>query len=52
MIIIYNNFGKLLGHIVSKEGMLVDPYKIKVIRDMEPLVNPCKIKSFLGHIWN
>lgn len=43
------SFGKLLGHIVSREGMMVDPNKVKVIRDMEPQTNLLKVYTFLWH---
>jgi hypothetical protein len=31
-------FKKLLGYIVSKEGIMVDPNKVKLIKDLEPHV--------------
>ena len=38
-------FNILFGHIVSSEGMMVDPYKVKVIQELEPLNNLSKVKS-------
>ena len=37
-----------LGHVVSKEGISVDPKKIQAIKDWPILKFPTKIKSFLG----
>ena len=37
-----------LGHIVSKEGILVDPRKIEVIIEWKPPRNVTKVHSFLG----
>ena len=42
--------GRLLGHIVCKEGLKTDPNKIKVILEMEALDNVKGIRSFLGHV--
>ena len=38
----------LLGHIISKEGLAVDPAKIKAIINWERLKNVTEIRSFLG----
>ena len=38
----------LLGHNVSKEGIRVDPSKIKVILEWKPSRNVMKVGSFLG----
>ena len=37
-----------LGHIISKEGIRVDPKKIKVIFEWKPLRNVTEVRSFLG----
>ena len=37
-----------LGHIVSKEGILVDPKKIEVIIEWKPSRNVTEVRSFLG----
>ena len=42
--------GKLLGHIVCKEGLKADPDKVRVIMEMQPSTNVAEVKSFLGHI--
>ena len=42
--------GRLLGHIVYKEGLKIDPDKVRVILDMPPSTNVTEVKSFLGHI--
>jgi hypothetical protein len=34
--IFFSPFGVLLGHIVCKQGLLVDPYKIAIIVDIPP----------------
>ena len=43
-------FGILLGHIVCKEGMLVDHAKIAIIVDLSAPMTVKKIKSILVHI--
>ena len=37
-----------LGHIISKEGIMVDPRKIEVILEWKPPRNVMKLRSFLG----
>ena len=37
-----------LRHIVSKEGILVDPKKIEVVVEWKPLRNVTEVRSFLG----
>jgi len=41
--------GIVLGHLVSKRGIVVDKAKIEVIEQLPPLVNIKGIHSFLGH---
>lgn len=40
---------KLLGHIIQKEGIMVDPGKTKVIKDLQPPISLSKAKFFLGY---
>ena len=40
----------LLGHIVCKEGMLVEPVKIVLILSFPPLTNVKMLRVTLGHI--
>ena len=42
-------FGTLLGHIVSKYGVCVDPSKVATIVNMKPLRNMKQLRSTLGH---
>ena len=42
--------GALLGHIVSKEGIVVDPRKIKVIIEAPAPCNAKALSRFLGQI--
>ena len=42
--------GKLLGHVVCKDGIKVYLAEIKVILDLKPPINPKKVRTFLGHI--
>ena len=42
--------GALLGHIVSKEGIAVDPGKIKAIMEAPTPCNPKALSHFLGQI--
>ena len=37
-----------LGHIVSKEGIRVDPKKIEVVVEWKPPRNVTEVRSFLG----
>ena len=37
-----------MGHIVSKEGIVVDPKKIRVIMEWETPRNVDEIRSFMG----
>lgn len=37
-----------LGHVISKDGVAVDPSKIKVVMNWERPTNVREIKSFLG----
>jgi hypothetical protein len=43
-------FGILLGKVVCKHGLLVDPAKIVVIVNLPPLKLVRQLKSTLGHI--
>ncbi|PKI43336.1 hypothetical protein CRG98_036268 [Punica granatum] len=42
--------GKLLGFVVSKKGIEVDPDKVKAIMELPPPSTVCEIKSFLGRL--
>jgi hypothetical protein len=42
-------FGILLGHIVCKQGLLVDPAKITVIVNLPPPKTVCQLRATLGH---
>jgi hypothetical protein len=42
-------FGILLGHVVCKQGLLVDPAKIVVIVNLPPPKSVHQLKSTLGH---
>ena len=37
-----------LGHVVSKEGIAVDPEKVSAVTNSEPPKNVGEIRSFLG----
>ena len=41
--------GKLLGHIVSQNGISIDADKIKVIVDLPRPINPRGVQVFMGH---
>ncbi|XP_038679454.1 uncharacterized protein LOC119980732 [Tripterygium wilfordii] len=41
--------GNVLGHIISKNGIEVDPAKIELISKLPPPINVKGIRSFLGH---
>ena len=38
-----------MGHIVYKEGMLVDPTKLRIIINLPPLRNVKQLRATLGH---
>jgi hypothetical protein len=42
-------FGTLLGHIVCKEGVCVDPAKVAAIVNMDPPTSVKQLRSTLGH---
>jgi hypothetical protein len=42
-------FGILLGHIVCKQGLLVDPAKIAVIVNLPPPKSVRQLRETLGH---
>ena len=37
-----------LGHVISAEGVSVDPYKIEAVVSWKPLKNVSEVSSFLG----
>ncbi|KAL8133994.1 hypothetical protein AgCh_009172 [Apium graveolens] len=39
---------QFLGHVVSKEGIKVDPVKIEVVSKWEQPKTPTEVRSFLG----
>ena len=41
--------GRLLGHIVCKEGLKTDLDKVRVIMEMQPSTNVTEVKWFFGH---
>jgi hypothetical protein len=48
--ILFSPFGVLLGHIVCKQGLLVDPSKISIIVDLPPPTSVRQLCTMLGHI--
>jgi hypothetical protein len=42
--------GKLLGHIVSAEGVRIDPSKVATIQTLSPPISKKEVQSFLGKI--
>jgi hypothetical protein len=47
--ILFSPFGVFLGHIVCKQGLLVDPSKISIIVDLPPPTTVRKLRTTLGH---
>jgi hypothetical protein len=37
-----------LGHIISKEGIIVDPENIRAIEEWPTLINVAEVRSFMG----
>jgi hypothetical protein len=48
--IFFSPFGVLLGHIVWKQGLLVDPSKISIIVDIPPPTSVRQLRTALEHI--
>jgi hypothetical protein len=46
----FEPFGVMLGHIVCKQGLLVDPSKISIIVDLTPHTSVKQLRTMLGHI--
>lgn len=42
--------GKLLGHIVSKEGVKIDPKRVNVIQHLSLPSNQTRVRSFFGQV--
>jgi len=42
--------GKLLGHILSKDGIVIDPERIQTIMRIQPPTNKKAMQSFFGRI--
>jgi hypothetical protein len=42
--------GKMLGHIISKDGIKIDPNKIEAIQKLEHPRNIKELQSFIGKI--
>jgi len=42
--------GTFLGHVVSKEGIIVDPKKVRAIMELEAPRNVDEVRSFMGLI--
>ena len=42
--------GKLLGHIISKDGIKIDPNSIKEILKVDVLRNKKEIQLFIGQV--
>jgi hypothetical protein len=47
--ILKNPFGILLGHIVCKQGLLVDPAKVAVIFNLPPPKTICQLRVMFAH---
>ena len=39
---------RFLGHVVSKQGLAVDPAKVVAVQDWKIPKNPTEVRSFLG----
>lgn len=47
--VIESNF---LGHIVSQEGVKIDPDKVKLIQQLSLPLSKTGVKSFFGHVYS
>jgi len=50
MLIFAIDEGKLLGHVISKEGWAINPDRVKDINDLSLPSNKKSLQSFLGQI--
>jgi hypothetical protein len=48
--VVFAPFGILLGHVVCKRGLLVDPSKIAVILELPPPTLVRNLRETLGHM--
>ena len=39
---------QFLGHVISKDGIAVDPSKVEIVMNWEQLTTPTEVRSFLG----
>ena len=42
--------GKLLGHIISKDGIIIDPDRVNAILKVEEPGSKNEVQSFIGHV--
>jgi len=42
--------GRLFGHVLCKEGLLIDPKKISVTQNLPPPTNVKSLQAFLGSV--
>ena len=42
--------GKLLGHIISKDGIRIDPDRVNVILKVEEPMNKKEVQSLIGQV--
>jgi hypothetical protein len=49
-VFVFHNKGKLLGHVVSKEGVYIDPERVKEINDLNPPTSRKGVQYFFGKI--
>ena len=43
-------FGVLLGHVVCRDGILLDPTKVLIVLDLPPPTSITQLTIVLGHI--
>lgn len=43
------HFGNLLGHVVCRQGLMVDPTNIAVILNLEAMQSVKQLRATLGH---
>ena len=44
----WRNEVQFLGHVINKEGVLVDPSKIEAVSNWERPTTPTEVRSFIG----
>jgi hypothetical protein len=45
-----DDFGIVLGHVISERGIKVDKAKVEIVEQLPPPTDVKSLRSFLGHV--